>query len=846
MKAIRALLARVPDNEHEMAANRLLFGAAGLVYVLPHHEDGIAIELAAAVYLGLACVIMLHVLVRRSRSVVRRSVAILADMTAISAGLWLGGATASLFYPLYLWAIFGNGFRFGMRYLLAATLCAMLGFVVVIATSGFWQSVPQLSLGLLAALAILPAYVGVLINKLSRATRQAEQASRAKSMFLAGVSHEFRTPLNAILGSVALLEETALDREQRDLADSLRGGTRRLLYLIDEVLNFSRLDAGRMPVEPAVFALAPLLAEIVALLKPQARSKGLRLGVHLSPDVPDQLLADRRHLREILINLAGNAVKFTEAGTVTVRVDRRHAEPGTTALLFSVVDTGIGIQPAARALIFESFTQADGSIIDRFGGTGLGLAICRHLVRLMGGRIDVESTPGHGSRFWFTLDLPRCETGPAALTDARPGCVLLCDDAALRRRAASQADACGPVATADDLDQAVAAARSGAVRAILVLQRDDPACLAADLEALARLDPTRELGCVLIRDATLRAPSGGTVPDPASDALAGLVDTLVARDLPDGQLARAIGRAAMLHPAIPEPAPAEVRQPPARALDVLVADDNAINRQVLSKVLERAGHRPTLVCNGEQALDALSRQRFDLVLMDVNMPVLNGIEATRMQRLLEFGGDHVPIIGLTADPTDSMRSRCADAGMDQCVGKPIEPKQLIALIEARLAESAECRAAPPAAPVAVAAGIAKLADHPRFRTVLPALDRDVTDALVALGGETFVRELLAGFHADATRLVAALSAAVAAGDMPAFRDHLHALRSTAANVGARALHEEAGGGRSIGSAALAVDGVRLARRLGWELERFGRAMPGMPGALPLDPARGGRFGKPVV
>jgi two-component system sensor histidine kinase RpfC len=820
MRRLRALLDLVPDNEHEMAFNRLLFGTAGAVFVLAHRLPGRTIGLAASVYLALACAIVLDVLIRRRRSVARRSIAIVADMMAISIALSVGGEAAGLFYPLYLWAIFGNGFRFGMRYLLAATLCAIAGFVGVLCTSVFWQSVPATSLGLLAALAILPPYAGVLIRKLSRATRHAEEASRAKSMFLASVSHEFRTPLNAIVASVALLGDTALDGEQRALAASLNSGTRRLLDLINAVLDFSRLDAGRMPVEPVAFALTPLLADVTTLLKPQARSKGLRLGVHLAPDVPDTLFADRRHLHEILINLVGNGVKFTEAGTVTIRIEPRAAAEGRVGLSVSVTDTGIGIKPAARRLIFESFTQADGSIIDRFGGTGLGLAICRRLVLLMGGEIDVESTPGQGSRFWFTLDTPRCAPDAAMVEDNAAGCVLLVDDPGTRRRAAAQAASLGPVSFASGIEEAVRCATASRPARIVVLQRDHPAALAADAEALTRLDPTRDLGCVLIVGAGADTEAAAT-----RDAVAGFVDAGVPRDLPDGELARAIGRAVALHRTMERPLAEEAKRPPLRALEILVADDNAINRQVLAKVLERAGHRATLVCDGDQALEALAPGGFDLVLMDVNMPVLNGLDAARLHRLSETGPDRLPILALTADPTETMRARCLEAGMDLCLGKPIEPDRLVAQIEAMVPGTRRETAQPAPETAVEPPALARLADHPRFRAALPPLDRQVTDALLRLGGAAFVAELLAGFQADATMLIARLSQAAGDADMPAFRDHLHALRSIAANVGARALHEAIGEARGIDSATLGRDGPDLARRLQRELERFGRAVP---------------------
>lgn len=816
---IRRRLAGRPDTEHEMAFNRFAFAAVIAAYV--HFAEARPLALAVTGFYGLIGVaLMAAILWQPGRNDVRRGIALFCDLGILTLMLHIGGETTALLFPIYLWITLGNGFRFGAPWLYGAMLVSLAGFGTVILTSPFWSDQGHLSTGLLIGLAIVPLYSGTLIKKLSQATKRAEDASRAKSMFLASVSHELRTPLNVIIGLGALLRDTKLDDEQRDMAGTMNAAARQLLSLIDDILDFSRIEAGQMPVHVEEFDLVQLMAELRAMFASQAREKGLRLSTHITLRTPRHLRADPMHIKEVLQNLVGNAVKFTEGGSVVIAVDAAEREDGSLRLRFEVTDTGIGIAPDAVGRIFESFTQADPTIVSRFGGTGLGLAISQRLVTLMGGEIGVDSTPGTGSTFWFTLPVVRGETAPETVfagtrlilvAAPRPQSALLA--ARLTRLGAT-------VRTVPNLAQAgaVLSERRDGERVALMAWPDHMGVDFGDVvSALRALDPLAETPMLLLTD---EEPAPGfpdaelqrsfqaiLCGDASTDTLAAAL--VVARE---GRPSAERDLAAAAEPARPR-----------RSLRVLVADDNRTNQKVITKILERGGHRVHVVDNGEEALDALEESRFDIVLMDLNMPVMDGLEATRMFRFASMDRPRTPVLALTADATPEAARRAAEADMDGCLLKPVQPAHLLEVIEQHVPEGAEV--APPVEPGRSPPPVADIATHPRFRPAgASPFDDTKLQELRELGGEEFVRELVGEFLSDATEIIAELGQVLASGDLVEFRNMSHALRSSAANVGAKAIYELCRFAEGAKAAELTSQGAAHVERLQEELERVRGAL----------------------
>lgn len=714
------------------------------------------------------------------RRVAQRAASIVLDNLSISWILYFGQESLAGIFAVYLWITIGYGTRFGLTYLFANLAVSLLSFTIVAFLSPFWREYAALAFGLGMGLFVVPLYAAYLISQLHSAVRRAESASRAKSDFLAKMSHELRTPLHGIIALADLLGGTQSVEQKQEMIRQISVASNTLLDLINRILDISKYQSGTFLLQPQEMNLHAVLDDTVSILSPQARAKGISLSVFVDSEIEPSLIGSPLQLQEVLINLAGNAIKFTEKGGVRVCAMREGATEDGESIRITIADTGPGIPKEYLQKIFDPFSQQDDSITRRHGGTGLGTTIARDLVNLMHGRLSIESELGVGTSVHVMLTLPHANERPSNASQPVRVAVVGSDEQSAR--------------LAERL-------RGVGIPEVSELKLADLPWL-SDCCAFVGLDVPPE-GLAQIREQTdpnswsMRPAIGFAASD--SRQLAATLP-LLSFIRPDGD-ERCLQRALDFAARVLQRAEDEVK--PAIAGNghrILIAEDNMTNQMIARIALERAGYACTIVSDGQKALDELLSQQFDAALVDMHMPNMDGLEVARLYNFSAFDqARKTPIIMVTADNRPDVVADADLAGITRFVVKPIKPSILLRTLQDLLEQQAGAPA-PGVQPAPAATGVDPEGE----------LDSVIFDELLSYMETDEARQFFAEFGDDARGYISTLHRFDSGeADFEKVRDDMHAL---------------SGAGRTIGAPRLAA----LARNI-----EYGREAELGPRAIPL-------------
>jgi two-component system sensor histidine kinase RpfC len=767
--------------EYEQAVIRVLFTSLVALYFLLHGifdgEPGIfntAFYLAGS-YLIFSLGIILSFAVYKKESVIRKSITMLGDHGMTCLAMHRADEAGAPLFTVILWITVGYGARYGTGYLYLGMLLSSIGLLLLVNTTGFWLDHPVVGYGMIVTNIIIPIFVSQLLKQLSDAKARAEQADEAKGRFLANMSHEMRTPLSGIIGIAKLLYKENVSPSVKSSIVTIDHSAKHLLELIDDVLNFSRIESGTLHIDHEPFDVYEVIYNVSDNLRPVAQDKNLNFNVFISSDVPTRLVGDSNRLKQILINLCGNAIKFTKRGYVEVRVNALAVDDDQTTLRFEIIDTGIGIPRDALPRIFERFNQVDDSITRQFGGSGLGTTISKEIVELMGGQIHVQSDLGKGSRFYFDLPI---ELGETQEEEEFKGakCLIYTNNHALRTRLEGFTARWGMrvVATSNlhNICQLLVENEQESGLPILLV---DGAALDGEFDDFikyVKFGVSCDVEMVLL-DTEQRWRS-----------LEGKITTSVNDLSTPRQLFNALHGANRKYD-LPLGVTdlTETKKAHLKKLNVLIAEDSRVNRMILEEVLRAHDVNVISAEDGDKALEIFEHSTFDLAIVDMQMPNIGGLDVIREYNAGYGLFKKIPFIVLTANVSIDARKECDRVGAAAYLKKPVDEDELLQLIYKLTGKQEDTKTK-------------EITSSERRRKTLElerqteTLEMSVVNNLMTISNrEGFFQDLVANYLQDLNESLKIIELAIKDDDFQRYHNESHAVKGASVNIGAKGMYQ---------------------------------------------------------